>query len=313
VKAGRAAIAELFSQLGSGKVQETTGKVPDHRGEKQKEDLAGWIIEVTSSPVFAAPVFHHLWFLWFLCWLVAAFAVYAGIADWLQWKGPPRGLILSPIRFLWLVPLAMIPQWFMGLIIPGFGPDTSAGILPMPQVLLYYAVFFGFGALYFDCNDEEGRVGKWWWLALPLGLFIVFPFGLEFSTGVLRFRDKIMNPSLHRPLAVALQVIYAWMITFACMGLFRMLLNRENKKIRYVSDSSYWLYVSHVPLVIAVQLLVRDWQLPPVLKFALVCLVVSGFLLLVYQTLVRYTWLGSLLNGPRVRPAKIALKSDEES
>ena len=41
----------------------------------------------------------------------------------------------------------MVPQSLMGVVSPGFGPDTSAGLLPMPQVLLYYAVFFGFGAL----------------------------------------------------------------------------------------------------------------------------------------------------------------------
>ena len=197
----------------------------------------------------------------------------------------------------------MIPQSLMGLVVPGFGPDTSLGLLPMPHVLLYYALFFAFGALYFDCDDQDGRVGKWWWLGLPSGLFILFPLGLEFSTGAFGFRQEMFGPAMARTAAVALQAIYPWTMAFACIGLFRKLCARENSSIRYVSDSSYWLYVTHVPLIIGAQLWVRDWPLPSALKFALVITAVTGLLLLAYQFLVRYSWLGRFLNGPRVRPA----------
>ena len=211
-------------------------------------------------------------------------------------------LILSPVRLLYLIPLTMLPQSLMGLVASGFGPDTSSGLLPMPHILLYYALFFAFGTLYFDCDDPDGRVGKCWGLALPLGLLIVFPLGLEFSTGAFGFRQEIFDPAMARVAAVALQATYAWMMTFACMGLFRKLCARENKTIRYLSDSSYWLYATHVPLVIGAQLAVRDWSLSPAAKYFLVVLAVTGLLLLIYQFLVRYTWLGKLLNGPRVRP-----------
>ena len=250
-----------------------------------------------------APIFHHLWFLWFLCWLVAAFAVFAAIADRRQWRGPPKWLILSPIRYLWLLPLTMIPQMFMGYLYPTFGPDTSSGILPAPHILLYYAIFFGFGALYYDTDDETGRVGRWWWLALPIGLLVLLPLGLDFTFGIFGIRKQI-DPSMHRPIANILQVSYAWLMTFGCMGLFRKLLSRESRTMRYVSDSSYWLYVAHVPLIIAAQMVVQTWPLPAIVKFVLVCVVVSALLLFTYQKLVRYTWLGALLNGPRKRPER---------
>ncbi|MBT7422201.1 MAG: acyltransferase family protein, partial [Gemmatimonadetes bacterium] len=288
-KAGRLEIADLLGGI-------------ENQGANSAASLSDRLVQITSMPIFSSPVFHHLWFLWFLCWLVVAFTAYAAIADRLEWQGPHKWLVLSPVRFLWLIPLSMVPQWFMGLTMPGFGPDTSIGILPIPQVLLYYAIFFGFGALYFDCDDRQATLGKSWRWMLPLGLFVVFPLGLEFSLGSFGFREALLPPSMTRPFAVALQVLYAWIMAFACMGLFRTFFVGENKSIRYMSDASYWLYVVHLPLVMGAQWAVRTWPLWPIVKFTLICLLVTGFLLLTYQTIVRYSWLGKLLNGPRARP-----------
>ena len=149
----------------------------------EKKGLRGALRGATLLLMYA-PFFHHLWFLWFLCWLVAAFAAYAAIADRRRWRGPPQWLVLSPARYLWLLPLTMIPQSFMGLLYVTFGPDTSTGILPAPHLLFYYAVFFGFGVLYYDTNDDTGRVGRWWPLGLPIGLVVLFPLGIEFTYGV---------------------------------------------------------------------------------------------------------------------------------
>jgi hypothetical protein len=288
VEAGRSRAAELLRQHGD-------------KGDPGGGRKGVWALART---LMFTPFFHHLWFLWFLCWLVAGFGVYAALADWLGWKGLPDWLILSPVRFLWLIPLTMVPQLFMGFIMPVFGADTSEGILPMPHVLVFYAIFFGFGALYFDRDDDSGRMGRWWWLSLPLGLFIIFPLGMELSAGVSSLRDEIVPSILHRPISALLQVTYAWVMTFGLMGLFRRLLTRANYAIRYISDSSYWLYLAHLPLIIGAQMLVRDWPIPATAKFTLVCGVVTVVLLITYQTLVRYRWLGRFLNGPRKRPEK---------
>ena len=88
---------------------------------------------------------HHLWFLWFLLWLVGGFAV----------SGRHRGSSEVPVeafglgRVMWLmIPVTIIPQLNMGDggAYPIFGSDTSDALLPIPHVLLYYAIFFTFGA-----------------------------------------------------------------------------------------------------------------------------------------------------------------------
>jgi peptidoglycan/LPS O-acetylase OafA/YrhL len=180
----------------------------------------------------------------------------------------------------------------MGLTGPSFGPDSSTGLLPMPHLLLYYGIFFGFGALYFDADDEEGRLGRWWWFLLPSGLLLALPIGIALMVS--------------RPITSIAQVVYAWTMSFGIMGLFRRFLRRENKTVRYISDASYWLYLTHLPLVLAAQVMVRDWPLPATVKFVLICSTVTRVLLVAYHTMVRFTWIGKMLNGPRTRPAPAA-------
>ena len=85
------------------------------------------------------------------------------------------------------------------------------------------------------------------------------------------------------------------------MGLFRRLLTKENHKVRYLSDSAYWLYLAHMPLVLLGQAFTAQWSLPAFLKIGIITAVVTGLLLLVYHYAIRYTWVGTLLNGPHRR------------
>jgi hypothetical protein len=253
---------------------------------------------LTGSPVFGV-----LWFLWFLIWLVALFTIYALLANRLGWKAGPHWLVLSPANLLWLVPLTLAPTAMMEFNL-GIGPDTSMGIIPMPHVLAYYALFFLFGAIYYDCDDREGRLGRSWRWWMPATLLILFPLALEFGTGMFGFRDSLLPARFHRPASVFLQSLYAWAMSFASIGMFRALITRENRVMRYLSDSAYWLYIAHLPLCIAGQAFISQWRLPAWLKLPLLSLLLLAFLLVTYEFLVRYTWLGRLLNGPRKRPSQ---------
>lgn len=270
-------------------------------GRKKIRQLLGAAdLEPKPRPLLAAwlfltffPMFHHLWFLWFLCWMVAGFAVCAWIAKRIGWQPGPRRWVTSPLRYLWLIPLTMIPAWFMGRDMPNFGPDTSSAILPPLHLLAYYAIFFGFGALYFDSADERGRIGSRWWLTLPIVLLVIYPAGLHATYGGVGLRG----------VAILLQVIYVWAMSAAMMGLFRRFVSKERGWIRYLSDASYWMYVAHLPLVIAAQLWVRDWPMAPGWKFLIVCGGVFTILLVSYEYCVRYTSIGAVLNGRKHRAA----------
>ena len=237
---------------------------------------------------------HHLWFLWYLLWLVAGFCVVAATVDR---GGPGRGV--WPKRVMWLmIPLTILPQLRMGGggAYPIFGSDTSDALLPLPHVLLYYATFFTFGALMYGRRSEGEKllvdtIGQLWWLILPVSFLIVLPIGLHFT-----FVD------FQWPLASVLQVLYAWGMCFGLMGLFRALIPIQRRGVRYLSDSSYWVYLIHLPLVIAAQILVRQLDLHAGVKFLMICAGVTAVALLSYQAFVRYTPIGTMLNGKKVRP-----------
>jgi peptidoglycan/LPS O-acetylase OafA/YrhL len=249
------------------------------------------------------PLFNHLWFLWFLWWLVLGYAALSALGSRLPSIRLPGWLVLSPARYVWLIPLTMLPQWYMGGsgTSPIFGPDTSTGLLPIPHVFVYYAIFFGFGAAYFGFDDRSGRVGERWWIPLSVGLLAILPLGMALTEGWTGPAGYGLDPLRRRVLTVALQAAYPWFITFGLMGLFRRVCPAESPRMRYLSDSAYWLYLAHLPLIIAAQLAVKDWPIPALVKFLLIVAVVTSILLWTYQTVVRYTWLGRFLNGPRAR------------
>ncbi|MFW2381171.1 MAG: acyltransferase family protein [Acidimicrobiales bacterium] len=264
------------------------GEAEAERAEA-KFGLASWLTSL-----------HHLWFLWFLLWLVAGFAVIAFTLDRVRWiSAAVRSW--SPLLMWALVPIAVVPQLRMGNggDIPVFGPDTSTGWLPIWHVLGYYAVFFAFGSFLFGQKDRNGEplvgsLGRWWPVLLPLAFFVVLPVGLHLTFGT----DTAW------PLVSMVQVGYAWLAIVALLGLFRALLGVERRGVRYLSDSAYWLYLAHLPIVVIAQSWIRHWDLPATVKFLGLTTAVTIVLLMSYQLFVRYTALGTLLNGKRIRPGQ---------
>jgi peptidoglycan/LPS O-acetylase OafA/YrhL len=298
---GRADIAEALVAAGSRDPRPAGGTWQDigYWAAGSEAEAAG---EVEQGLLSALPNLHHLWFLWFLILFVLLFAPVAWLADRLR----ARSAALAPPRrwagrLMWLlVPLVVLPQLAMegGETIPAFGPDTSITWIPDPQVFAYYLVFFAFGALFYGAVDGRGSfrvetIGGRWWLYLGAAVVVlVAALQVTFRAG----------DGWH-VLASCLQVAYAWLMVFGLMGLFRALLSGEHRSVRYLSDSAYWQYLVHLTLVIALQAWVRTWDVPALPKFGLIVLTTCVALLVTYQLFVRYTPIGTMLNGRRVRPS----------
>ena len=69
---------------------------------------------------------------------------------------------------------------------------------------------------------------------------------------------------------------------------------------RYLADASYWIYIIHLPLVMAAQVLMLEAPLPWWGKLMAVTVGVTAVSLISYELLVRHTFIGRGLNGRRI-------------
>ncbi len=232
----------------------------------------------------------HLWFLWYLLILVGVmvFAVKLGA----RFRHPAYG---------WLtIPLALAGAMLMSESV--FGADESAPtrLVPSPGNLLYFAMFFAFGAYMYQ---RRIAVRGWWIVALPAAV-PCYLLAMHFLEGyIVQAGGNPGNAFVFRDAltvyAAVFETAFAWLAAFGLMGLFRIIASKERFWVRYMSDASYWIYLIHFPLVVLFQLWIVDWPIHYHLKFLLVCAAVSLVALVTYHFAVRYTFIGATLNGPR--------------
>ncbi len=230
-------------------------------------------------------IFEHLWFLWFLCWMVLFFWVVSfPISLCFGRLNEDTLCVVKKISLFILIFAPLLPLCLMNAKL---GPDTSCGIIPPPHLLFYYLIFFSFGVIYYDLNDSEHKLIRYWYILFPFALFFLFPIVIVL----------INSPQFNLPL----QTLFVWSMSVGMIGIFHAFIRKENSLIRYLSDSSYWLYIAHLPLVIELQVMVKDWPLNAFLKFLLINIASIILLLISYHLLVRSTWIGWLLNS-RMKP-----------
>ena len=88
------------------------------------------------------------------------------------------------------------------------------------------------------------------------------------------------------------------------LSLFVKLYHTESKRMRYISDASYWVYIIHLPLTHFIPGLFHQSNMNVFLKFTISSIIVTFICFSSYHYLVRSTFIGEFLNGRRY-PKKI--------
>jgi peptidoglycan/LPS O-acetylase OafA/YrhL len=96
-------------------------------------------------------------------------------------------------------------------------------------------------------------------------------------------------------------------------GAFLHWFARERAWMRYMADASYWCYLASITPIVILQFWVKDWPLPGLVKWFLVTVATMAILLASYEWLVRYTFVGAILNGRKYRTRAEAKDRGEET
>lgn len=234
----------------------------------------------------------HLWFLYLLALFYLALALVHPLLARLGWLAR---LLLQPWAIVVLaaplcISLYLHPYWMMWFGIPT--PDR--GLLPNLPAALGYGVAFAFGWLVQRQPEALGMWERRWLLHLLIACACTSYCMVQAGA------TPLLMPVPQGQLKLVYAASYslgAWSWSLALIGMALRFLGAYSSARRYLADASYWIYLVHLPLVVALQALVAQLAWPWPLKFLLILAAAFVCMLGTYALFVRRTVVGAILNG----------------
>ena len=240
----------------------------------------------------------HMWFIYYLIWFCvltallaplasrlpaglrgAADALFRGLAS--KWWGP---LVLA-------LPLAVIGSFYRaGMLAP------NGSFIPNLSELVHSGLFFVFGLYLHRHQDALFPVltARAWRNMLAGLVSFVVVLGL--------FKSFVAEPQGIAHIEAWIAFVYnltSWLWSLGLIGLSLRFLTTQSRVLRYVSESSYWVFLVHMLGTIGFGAILFSQPFGPLTKMAINIVATTTACLLTYQVLVRYTLIGVLLNGRR--------------
>lgn len=234
----------------------------------------------------------HLWFLWYLLLFYAVVLVARRGTGSLGERvaAAVRAAVARPAGRAALVALTAL---FL-LRVPVFETDPQYSFAPREGVFVYYLGFFALGWILLARPDVlHGLGGRW-----RAQLAVAFTASIVLSS--------LPHDHVGRPASALILAVVAWTAIGGLIGAARELASTPSPRIRYLADASYWLYLVHLPLVLALHLAVAPLDLGLALTAVVAVAGASAVGLVTYDRLVRYGAIGRLLHGHREPPVRVA-------
>ncbi len=181
--------------------------------------------------------------------------------------------------YLLVIPLTTCCLWYM----QHWGVDTpDKSLTPQWPVLCLYSGFFLFGWVLFNHQKTLADFTKL--SALKLGVWLCSCIAAVMLS---RYQMQYMH-EYYLQIKVAFVVSYAVMMWTSCMlfiGLFKEFANKPITFTQKLADTSYSLYLVHLPLVVWLQVAVAELTMPMILKLFIICISAIAISLLIIESI----------------------------
>jgi peptidoglycan/LPS O-acetylase OafA/YrhL len=247
----------------------------------------------------------HLWFLYYLVLFYVAVLVLRVASDALLDRSGRIGRALDAVvRFVLAgvwgaaligLPLAVYFSTLEGWAIGG-GVPTPLALLPEAPTLVGYGTAFGFGWLAHRQTPRLLALERQWVAFLTLAI-VLSVIAFYVAGGSARSDTDLAGRELYVYCAAYFVAMWCWV--FGLTGAAVRFLSDDNRVRRYVADSSYWLYLLHLPVLAFFSGLMHQVPLHWTIKYPIQLVGTLAVLFVSYHYLVRSTFIGAILNGRR--------------
>jgi glucan biosynthesis protein C len=230
----------------------------------------------------------HLWFLYFL--------VIFSFASWLialifnkstRFTNIVNSAFRYVIRTFWLRVLTMSLIFFACYyILDTYFLFTNTTFKIEPVTLITYFLFYETGWMLYKA-DSLKQLSSYPLLQLSIAILLFFVLNLT------KWSEDVTSLHIKQLINAASGSFFI----FGFLALFIKYFSSYSRRLRYLMDASYYVYIIHLPIVAFVPGLLAPYALAASVKFTIVFVVTCVTCFTSYHYTVRRTIIGKFLNG----------------
>ncbi|MFN2612049.1 MAG: acyltransferase [Solirubrobacterales bacterium] len=248
----------------------------------------------------------HPQHLWFLEYLLFGSLIVLGI--WALWRRSAiseriDAKIRIPLLLLLIVaPVAAV--YLDGGWEASYQPDT---MVPDPALGAYYLCFLAAGWVFSTEDGFRTAIERAPGTRLLIGAALLWA---SYSAYLDQPYPLPTGGSWTRLAVIAGSVAAAWLVISGLWGLSARLFASPGRRMKLFADSSYWMYIVHLPILVFAESELARTSLPVLVRWVLAIAIATLSCVISYALFVRGRFLGRLLGEAPRRPPVATVSAD---